>query len=306
MSMPRRPFAVSAALALALGLTAGCSNSSPPTDDPSVSVVAAFYPLQFAAERVGGDLVTVTGLTKPGAEPHDLELSPQQIAELSRADVVFYEGGFQPAVDEAVAQVDAGRAMDVSASARLITDTTSATDSTPGTDPHFWLDPTRLADVATAMGAQLAKADPANATAYTANAQRLVGELTTLDGELRAGLATCANRDLVTSHAAFGYLADRYDLTQVPISGISPEAEPDARAIQQVAERVRALGVTTVYSETLVSPALAETIARETGAKVAVLDPIEGLTDANTGANYLSIMRTNLQTLQTGQECASA
>ncbi|HQD68141.1 MAG TPA: zinc ABC transporter substrate-binding protein, partial [Ornithinibacter sp.] len=171
-------------------------------------------------------------------------------------------------------------------------------------DLHFWLDPTRMAAVATTVGERFAKADPANAATYTANAAALASDLTTLDEEFAAGLKTCESKELVTGHAAFGYLATRYGLGQEGIAGISPDAEPDAAALRDLVSHVRESGVSTVYAETLVSPALAETIARETGAKVAVLDPLEGLTDASPGSDYLEVMRANLKTLREGQGCS--
>ena len=261
-------------------------------------VTAAFYPLQFVAERVGGDLVEVSTLTKPGTEPHDLELTPKAVGELSQAKAVLYLAGFQPAVDDAVKTQAGQAALDVAPSANLV-----VTGDEDAKDLHFWLDPTRMAAVATAVGERFGAADPANAQTYTANATALAGELTTLDEEFTTGLATCESKELVTGHAAFGYLAARYGLGQEGIAGISPYAEPDAATLRALTEHVKGAGATTVYAETLVSPALAETISRETGAKVAVLDPLEGLSDASAGSDYLEVMRANLQTLREGQIC---
>ncbi|MGL4744126.1 MAG: metal ABC transporter solute-binding protein, Zn/Mn family, partial [Dermatophilaceae bacterium] len=171
-------------------------------------------------------------------------------------------------------------------------------------DPHFWLDPQRFQKVVTTLGERFAAADTANAATYRANATALVADLDTLDAEFEKGLTTCTAKDLVTGHAAFAYLAQRYGFTQEGIAGISPDAEPDAATIRELTEHVKQDGISTVYSETLVDPALAETVARETGAKVAVLDPIEGLTDSSAGKDYLDVMRSNLKTLQTGQGCS--
>jgi zinc transport system substrate-binding protein len=260
--------------------------------DGRVRVTASFYPLQFVAEQVGGDRVQVTNLTKPGAEPHDLELEPRALAEVTESDLLLYLAGFQPAVDDAVA-AQSPHAFDV----------TEAADLT-GDDPHFWLDPTRLASVGDAVADQLAEVDPDGAQAYAAGAQHLRGELEQLDDELSAGLADCAVSELVTSHAAFGYLADRYGFEQVGIAGIAPDAEPSPQQVARVAETVRRTGVTTVYSEVLVDPAVAQTVASETGAQVAVLDPVEGITDSSAGRDYLAVMRANLATLEKGQACS--
>lgn len=298
------PVAV-AALALA-----GCSGTPSSQESPGgrMGVTAAFYPLQYAAERVGGDHVYVTGLTKPGAEPHDLELTPQQVVAMTKSTVVVYERGFQPAVDDAVAAQAKDAGFDVSAAARLTLAPPSgdggSTAATLAVDPHFWLDPTRYADVVAAIAARFEAKDPANAAAYAANADAMVTELKDLDSAFASGLAHCADTEIVTGHAAFGYLAQRYGLTQVSISGISPDLEPTAASMSRVVQLIGDHHVTTVYAETLVSPALAATIAKETGAEVAVLDPVEGITVQSAGQDYFAVMRANLVTLEKGQRCS--
>ena len=299
-----------ATLALAGCGTAGSAGGSGSPEGGALDVTAAFYPLAYAVERVGGDRVTVSSLTRPGAEPHDVELTPKDVATLGRSALVVYEKGFQPAVDDAVEQVDGANALDVSTSVDLTLE--AAHDghdhgdegAQEGMDPHFWLDPTRYASAVKAIADRLATADPGGATAYATNAQTFVAELTALDAEFATALRTCTTRELVTGHAAFGYLADRYDLHQVGIAGISPDAEPNAAAMREVVAHVREAGVGTVYAETLGSTALPQAIARETGARVAVLDPIEGLSDASAGKNYLEVMRANLATLVAGQGCS--
>lgn len=300
--------------------------------EPVLEVAAAFYPLELAVQRVGGDRVSVVPLTQPGADPHDAELTPREVGRLSSADLVVYLAGFQPAVDDAVSSVGA-EALEVSEHADLTLTVTddghshghdhsgeseeehaehsdehadehSDEQSDAATDPHFWLDPTRYAVVAEAIADRLAELDPEGSTVYEAGVADFTAELTALDEEFMAGLETCTHRDLVTGHAAFGYLADRYNLVQRGIAGLSPESEPSAVQIRDLVEYVRDSGVSTIYAETLVSPALAETIARESGATVAVLDPLEGLTDASAGEDYLEVMRSNLQTLREGQDCS--
>lgn len=254
-------------------------------------VVTSFYPLQFVTERIAGDAVAVHNLTKPGAEPHDLELTPRDVAGLADADLVVYLSGFQPAVDTAVAQ-QVDTSYDVAGSADLAAN-----------DPHFWLDPVRLADVAGTLADRLAELSPKDADDFRRNASTLRSDLMELDAQFAAGLASCASTDLVTSHAAFGYLAERYGLTQRGITGLRPEDEPSPGAVAEIADFVTAHHVRTIYAEALVSPAVAKTVARETGARTAVLDPIEGLDDASAGADYLAVMRANLATLREGQPC---
>ena len=308
----------------AAGLLSACgSGSSEGTAGGSapggkVSVVASFYPIEFAVQQVGGDHVTVTSLTKPGAEPHDVELSPKDVTAVAEAGLVVYAKGFQPAVDTAVDQEGRQHAFDVATVANLDlaappeaeahvgddTHTDAPQDPAAAKDPHFWLDPQRYAAVASAIGQRLGEADPANAATYAQNATAFTATLTGLDAEFRSGLASCTRKDLVTSHAAFGYLSDRYGFTQVPIAGLSPDVEPSAAQLAQVADFVKAHGVTTIYAETLVEPAFAETVAKSTGAHVATLDPIEGLTSTSAGHDYVEVMRSNLATLEAGQGCA--
>jgi zinc transport system substrate-binding protein len=274
---------------LAAGCGAGSSGGSGRTQ-----VVAAFYPLAYAAERIGGPSVHVQDLTPAGAEPHDLELTPRAAADIERADVVLYiSHGFQPAVSDAVRNAK-GRAVDILAGLPLH----SAHGQEEGltADPHVWLDPVLFERIARRVGSTLGHASGAVA---------LVADLGTLDREYRTGLAHCVRRDIVTSHAAFGYLAQRYGLRQVPITGLAPESEPTAKQLAHVIALVRATHATTVFFERLVSPRLAETVAREVGAKTAVLDPIEGLTGSERARDqtYLTLMRQNLAALRKALRC---
>jgi zinc transport system substrate-binding protein len=272
-------------------------------------VVASFYPLQWATQQVAGRHAEVGSLTKPGAEPHDLELTPQDVARVADADLVVYLGGFQPAVDEAVATEGGEHGFNVAKAAQLdlvytpIEEGQAHADEAGATDPHFWLDPMRLAAVVDAIQARLARLDPAHAPDYRRNAERLKTRLAALDREYVTGLAHCANRDLVTSHNAFGYLARRYGLTQEGITGLTPDAEPRPGDLAAVATFVTTHRVRTIYYETLVSPRIAQTVASETGARTAVLDPIEGLTGRSQGRDYLTVMRANLANLRAGQPC---
>lgn len=317
-----RPARAGASLALAAGvLVTGCGD--PTTEARAgerVSVAASFYPLQWVTEQVAGSRARVTSLTPPGAEPHDLELGPRQVAAIAEADLVVYLESFQPAVDEAIEQEAGDSSLDVSRAARLVAAPGTADapgqaepgedhadeDGRGGPDPHFWLDPTRLADVADAVASRLARIDRAGARGYADRAEAVRAELAELDAQLQDGLAGCAGTDLVTSHTAFGYLAERYGMRQVGLTGLAPEAEPSPRDLAAVAAFVRQRGVRTIYYETLVAPDVAETVARETGARTAVLDPLEGLTDESPGTDYLSVMLANMATLQEGQPCPSA
>ena len=294
-----------AALLVACG-TASTDGSGDPALDP-IPVVAGFYPLEWAAESVGGDRVAITSLTAPGAEPHDLELTPQQVAAVTDARLVLYVAEFQPALDDAIAQ-SPDAAVDVAAGLETLAPEEHEGEEHEGEqeasyDPHVWLDPTNMAAIVATVAQRLSSIDPAGAATYAANASALQDRLTALDEQWRTGTATCTNRDLVVSHEAFGYLAARYDFAQVGISGLAPDTEPSPAKIAEVADFVRANGVTTVYYETLVDPKVAQTVADETGATTAVLDPLEGLAEGSTD-DYISVMEKNLQTVKDGQPCS--
>lgn len=313
--MTRRLLALAAFFVAALLGVASCSNQTAAprlnADGTRVLTIAtSFYPLEFAVQQIAGDRAEVTSLTRPGAEPHDVELSAKQVVALRKVDLLVYESGFQPAVDDAMSLLDTSKVLDVTPVADLTlgvapdgTDHTWGAGHNHATDPHFWLDPRRYATVATAIGDRLSTIDPAHSADYAARTKQFVDRLDALDGQFRTGLGHCAITDLVTSHAAFGYLSQRYGFVQHGITGLSPEAEPTAASLQSLTRLVKERGVTTIYQETLVEPHFAQVIASETGAKVATLDPLEGITSASAGTTYFEVMHTNLATLKKGQDC---
>lgn len=254
-------------------------------------VVGSFYPLAYVAQRIAGEHGKVVDLTSPGVEPHDLELDVRQTADIANADVVVYEKGLQPAVDEAVAQNGPDHTVEAGSIAGL-----------EGKDPHFWMDPERVLKVAARVRAQLTEVDPKHADAYQANFLALEKDLRGLDQAYRQGLAHCRIHTVVVSHDAFEYL-QKYGLRFEPIAGLNPDTEPSADHLKQVGDVVRKDHITTVFYETLASPALARTLARDLGVNAAVLDPIEGLTRATAGQDYLSLMRRNLQELRSANQC---
>jgi zinc transport system substrate-binding protein len=288
-----------AALLLLLVVPAcGASSGTKESSDGRLAVVASFYPLAEVATMVGGSRASVTNLTAAGTEPHDLELSADQVNQVQDADAVIYLGNnFQPVVEKAVR----GRAP------RGTVDVMQAIDppDTP-TDPHVWLDPTRMAQITTAVERALSNLDPAGQAAYATGADAYRAELSSLDADFAAGLATCTRKEIVTAHEAFHYLAARYGLTQKAIAGFSPEAEPDPKRLAELADEVKRDGVTTIFTETLVSPRVAEALAREAHVKTAVLDPIEGIPAkrVRAGESYIKIMRQNLSTLREALGCS--
>lgn len=282
---------VAGCLLAAAPILAGCGGSDAAARS-GPRVVASFYPLEYVAQRIAGNAADVDGLTTPGGEPHDLELTVRQTAEVAEADVLVYLRGFQPAVDEAVDQAGAEHVVDAGEVADL-----------RGTDLHFWTDPSRMARVAETVAKTLTDADPDNAETYERNLAALRRDLETLDAEIEQGLADCARDTVVVSHDAFGYFAAAYGLEMHSINGLSPEAEPSPAHLRELADLIEDEGITTVFSETLASPEMAEALASDLGLQTAVLDPVEGLTDATAEEDYLSLMRANLAAVQKANDC---
>jgi zinc transport system substrate-binding protein len=291
-----RPLLLPLTLLLPVASLTACSASNTEGE-----VVASFYPLQYVAERIVGDHEKVTNLTAPGVEPHDIELSPRQAARVAGASVVFYEKGLQPAVDEAVKNEGPKHVVDAAEAVHLRHATVAGEDG--DIDPHFWQDPTLLGKAADAFTTEMSKADPEHASDYEANNARLQADLKALDGEYRTGLKDCTTRTLVVSHDAFEYLGARYDLDVHPIAGLSPDAEPSARHLAELADLIRSDKITTVFNERLASPKLADSLAHDLGIRTEVLDPIEGLTSSNDHDDYLSLMRENLSALRKAGGC---
>jgi len=292
-SSVRTTAALAAVLLAGTGLAA-CTATDDADADAGIQIAAAFYPLEFVAGRVAGEHGSVTALAPPGVEPHDLELAPLAVRELGDADVVLYLSAFQPAIDDAVAATGA-RALDA---ATVIDLRESATS---GLDPHFWLDPSLLADYAGAVAEEFAALDPENADYYRANGAALVEELTALDAQFTAGLASCERTTIFVAHEAFAYLTSRYGLTEQGLSGLDPESEPSPARVREIRDLIAAAGATTIFTESLVTPTVTEALASDAGVQTAVLDPLESVAP---GDDYLAVMQRNLTALEDALACS--
>jgi zinc transport system substrate-binding protein len=286
---------------VALSGCAALTDASATGTGDGVQVAAAFYPLQYVAQRVGGDDVSVSDLTVPGAEPHDLEPSVRETAEIAQADLVVHERGFQPSVDDAVDENAGGEVLDVAEVVDLVPFRDHGVDSDEA-DPHFWQDPLLLADVGDAVATRLRRLDPQHAAEYAANAADLRADLERLDREYARGLRGCARDTVVVTHDAFGYL-QRYGLSLETVLGLSPDSEPGPADLARLHDLIDREGITTVFSETLASADAAEALAHDTGVRSRVLDPVEGLSDRTADQDYLSLMRANLAALEEANGC---
>ena len=316
-------FAVGVALTLIVALS-GCSSQSAteqPADESAssepakVQVVASFYPMYDFAQKIGGDRVEVTNLVPAGTEPHDWEPSTDDIKTIDSADVLVYNGaGMEHWIDDTLASLDNKDLVSVEASKdvtlRALDEHEAAEEEAEHADegdehdhgaydPHVWLSPENAKSEMAAIRDALVQADPDGADEYNANYEKWAAECDALDSEFRDKLANTSSKNIVVSHEAFGYLCDAYGLNQVPIEGIDADAEPDAKTLASITEFVKENDVKTIFSEELVSPKVAQTIADETGATVEELNPIEGLTDEElaAGQDYFSTMRSNLDEL---------
>ena len=303
--------AVAVTLALALAAVTGCSSSPILPDDGKPQIVAAMYPFAFLATSIAGSDADVTTLVPPGTEPHDYELTPSQIAQLKDATLVVYQRGVDASVDTAVTQAAPKNVVETGSLVQLLlassdgADTTGETTNGYADDPHTWLDPNNMMVFARAVAAAITAADPAHATDYATNLATLETQLTALDTQYRTGLTGCQRTAFLTTHAAFGYMAKEYGLQQLAIAGVTPDDEPSPKRLGEMATQARNLGLTTVFFETLISPDYANTLATDLGLRTDVLDPIEGLSAASRGTDYLQIMASNLTALRQANGCDS-
>ncbi|MFJ9408158.1 metal ABC transporter substrate-binding protein [Streptomyces sp. NPDC101393] len=313
MNIRRHISLVAVAGASALGLLAlsACSPDAGGSENGKLKVTASFYPMEFLAKQIGGKHVEVSDLTRPGVEPHDLDLTPQQIGKLGESGAIVYLKGLQPAVDSAVEQSGVENVADAASLTGLekhgtevdghhhtTGDNHSHSDAEGGSDPHIWLDPVKYAEVAKGVNKTLAKADPDHRADFQKNTDALVKKLDGLNTAFEDGLKKRSSDTFLTTHAAFGYLAERYGLTEEAISGLDPESEPSANRIKNLHDLAGKHHVSTVFFETIANPATAKSLAGDLHLKTDVLDPLEGITGKSRGRDYFGVMHSNLAALQ--------
>jgi zinc transport system substrate-binding protein len=285
-------------------LCTGCT-VTPAANDGTLHVSATIYPLKFLAEEIGKEHVTVDLLTPAGMEPHDFEPTPSDVASIRESAVFFRNGGIDSWADHLTSQGVSVRIADLPPIDPLSTGSTNEDGKNTPFDPHFWLDPVRMQTEAAIVRDILMQADPKNADLYRSNELKLSGLLSELHQSFQEGLAACHKKDIVVSHNAFRYLAQRYGFTTIAIAGLSPEEEPSAKRLAEITKIIESKQLKYIFFESLVDPKLSDTIARETGAKTSVLYTIEGLSsqEQQKGETYISLMRKNLQHLRTAMEC---
>lgn len=300
-----------AALLVFLLMASGCAGKaqspSQAAGEGKLSVYASVYPIFDFASKIAGDRAQVSCMLSPGEEAHHWEPQPADIVALENADVFIYNGaGLEHWVESVLATLKNQSLMVVEAAEGMDTEAHEDEDghdghvhSHGGQDPHVWLSPMNAKQQMEAIQLALSAADPENAAYYRANYEHYAQELDKLDSEFADTLGPLPNREIIVSHQAFGYLCERYGLTQIAVEGLTPDSEPDAARLAQIIGLAKAHQIRVIFFEQLASPKVAEMIAREVGAQTAVLSPIEALSDAEiaAGEDYFSVMRKNLAAL---------
>ncbi|WP_235828028.1 metal ABC transporter substrate-binding protein [Brevibacillus migulae] len=319
-------------------LLTACSGGAAPAatgnqsaEDGKLTIYTTIYPLQYVASRIGGQWADVKSIVPAGIEPHDFEPSAQEMVALSNADLFVFNGaGLESWAEKAAEGFDPNQVKVVNATEGLTllkpeeghaagethegeahTDESAASEPAGEAahehehehgdfDPHVWLDPAMLKDQAAKVKDAMVAADQAHKADYEKNYEQLASDLDALDKDFKAMVEKAARKEFVVSHSAFSYLAHKYGLEQIGIAGVNPSDEPSPSEMKALIEEVKEHQIQVIFFETLVSPKVAEVIAREAGVKTATLNPLEGLTEeeAKAGKDYLIIMRENLEALR--------
>jgi len=275
--------------------TVGEQAPAPQARPGAIKVYTSFYPLYDFTKKIAGDKAEVINLQPVGVEPHDFEPSPQQVANLYTGRVFIFLGGMMdPWAGKIQDQLQKDGVITLEAGQGLMVNN----------DPHIWLDPVLAKEIARRICNTLVAVDGSHKEYYEQNLHALEQKLDTLDRQYRQTLTGLPRKEIITSHAAFAYLAKRYGLEQLAISGLSPQEEPSPQEMARLVTLCRSKDVKYIFFETLASPKLAETLARETGAGTLVLNPVGGLTpeEVKAGEDYFTIMAKNLASLKKALE----
>lgn len=298
-----------AVVGIVIILLYGADKNNTSQTNATIKIAASFYPLAEFAKQVGGERVEIVNITPVGAEPHNFEPTPQDVAAIFSSKVFIFNGaGFDPWAEKLKLDLEQKGVITLNMSEYfdLISfEEEHEDEETEDSDPHIWLDPVFAKKEIEIIRDTLTRVDPSNDSEYTNNAAHYIDELELLDEKYKDGLASCEIRYVVASHAAFGYLAKRYNIDIFSIAGISPEEEPSPKKMAGIVQLAKQKNIKYIFFETLVSPKLSETIAQEIGAEMLVFNPFEALANKKiaTRENYLSVMEKNLANLRKALIC---
>ena len=324
-----------------------CSSNSPEgasQENKQVNVVTTIYPLEYFVSRIGGEHVKVTNLAGVGADAHTLELIPSQLQDIQSADLLFANGlSMEPWFERAIESLGSEAASKVTylsgfefTKLKFKEGHDDHDEHKEGHDdhdehkeghddhdehkeghddhhhgeydPHIWLDPLYAIKQAKEVTDVLSAKDPDNLSYYLGNFQKLEGDLQLIHQDFANGFSRCEHEEFVISHAAFGYIAARYNLTQIEIAGLSADATPSALRLAEITERVEKLGLKAVLVEALQQEnSVSQTLANETNLQVLPIHVIGTVTasELSEHGDYIGLMRNNLKSLQTAMECSA-
>lgn len=297
---------IAMALMLFVGVFVSVKNrNAPATMDDKISVVTSFYPIYFLTAQIGGDLVNVYNLTPAGIEPHDYELTSQDIVKVKKSKMLVLNGGGLEVWSNDLKKIVGINNPKVVLLSDGLINQEMIENGENKKDPHIWLSPSLAVKMSEKIVANLIEIDSGNKEYYQSNFNVLKTELINLDVSYKKELANCGKRSIITAHNAFGYLAKDYGISQISIAGISPEEEPSIQKLAQVAKIAKENEIKYIFFESLSNPKLSQTIAREVGAETLVLNPLESLSkeDIERGKNYFTEMKENLNNLKKALEC---
>ncbi len=276
-----------------------------PVKNSRLQVVTSFYPLYFFTTQIVLDKAAVYNITPAGAEPHDYEPTTRDIAKIEDSQLLVLNGGKLEAWGENIQNILSKKNTTIINVGETLINQDITENDNQMRDPHIWLDPVLAKKEVEIIAKNISTIDPTNSQFYSDNSKLLINKLENLNSQFKAGLNNCQKKDIITSHAAFGYLTREYNLNQITISGLSPDEEPSPKKLAEITKLAKENQINYIFFESLVSPKLANTIAQEIGAKTLVLNPIEGLTDEEikNGKNYFTEMQNNLTNLKIALEC---
>lgn len=294
----------------------GCSNTVSTKNEKTsegskkLQIVTTFYPMYYFAHKVAGSSANVELLVPNGAEPHDWEPTAKDMAKIQDADMFIYNSRyFETWTEKVLKSINDSNLNVIEASNGIeLMDALKSeeeeeehhSESASSKDPHVWLSPVLAQQEVENIAKALEQADPKNKDQFEKNAAALNSELADLDRLYKETIEKAQKKEFVTQHAAFGYLAKQYGLTQIPIAGLSPDVEPTLGKLAALTELTKKDNVKIIYFEELTSSKVAQTLAKEIGAKTEVLNPLEGLTkeEQEKGLDYIDVMKKNLEALK--------
>ena len=263
-------------------------------------IYTTIYPLYDFTKKIGGGKVTIINVTPTGAEPHSFEPTSKLLADISKADLLLYNGdGIEPYFEDLLTTLQGSSVLMIGTNQGI-----NLIKENGVTDPHTWLSPSCALTIGENILEALSQVDPGNTEFYEKNFQAFQDNITALDQDYEDTLAQCQERKIVVTHQAFNYLCREYDLEQVPIMGFNAEAEPSSKKLKEICQLISKEKIEFLFSEALFSPKVAETIATETGATILPLHPLGSLSEKELqgGKEYFGIMRDNLKSLQQALE----